>query len=400
MDFWKGQSYTYLRRKAQGISGLFEDPEFPPTEKSIWLDGIRHHAVEWKRPREICGKPQLVLGDLEASKFQLGMLGNCWFAATCSSLCQDRKAWNKVVPNWRDQNWDDDNAPQKYSGIFKFRLWVQGKFYEVVVDDRLPTIGNHLLFCHSKSTNEFWCALLEKACAKIAGCYEALASGHSADGLVHFTGGIPNIVDLSDGYKQDGNLKKKLFKEMFDAFADGAFMTCNMYASADEVGTALECGLVKGHPYAISEVRLLTLTGSIRNYVRQDEVQLVRLVYPWGDKEWNGAWSDGSRELASIPVDEIDFVSKNLSVSDGEFWMSFDDWLKWFDDVGMVHVINNRLHSLGKVWYEHKFQGKWNAETKTFSAGGCVNYPDTFLKNPQVKLPVLVSPFLDMMHLW
>ena len=80
--------------------------------------------------------------------------------------------------------------------------------------------------------------------------------------------------------------------------------------------------------------------------------------------------------------------------------MSFDDWLKWFDDVGMVHVINNRLHSLGKVWYEHKFQGKWNAETKTFSAGGCVNYPDTFLKNPQVKLPVLVSPFLDMMHLW
>ena len=64
------------------------------------------------------------------------------------------------------QNWDEQNAPQKYVGIFRFRLWIKGKFYEVVVDDRLPTVGNHLLFCQSTSTNEFWCALLEKACAK------------------------------------------------------------------------------------------------------------------------------------------------------------------------------------------------------------------------------------------
>ena len=32
-----------------------------------------------------------------------GLLGNCWFMSACSTLCEDRKAWDRVVPNWRDQ---------------------------------------------------------------------------------------------------------------------------------------------------------------------------------------------------------------------------------------------------------------------------------------------------------
>ena len=44
-----------------------------------------------------------MVGELHASKFSMGMLGNCWFVGACASLSQDRKAWNKVIPNWRDQ---------------------------------------------------------------------------------------------------------------------------------------------------------------------------------------------------------------------------------------------------------------------------------------------------------
>ena len=67
-----------------------------------------------------------------------------------------------------------------------------------MIDDRLPTRNGKLLYLRSLDKNEFWGSLLEKAYAKLYGSYKNLEKGVILDAAVDFTGGIPDMIDLSD----------------------------------------------------------------------------------------------------------------------------------------------------------------------------------------------------------
>jgi hypothetical protein len=74
-----------------------------------------------------------------------------------------------------------------------YRFWQYGKWIDIVVDDFLPVYPNgRLIFNHSDETNEFWSALLEKAYAKLQGCYGNLQGTNSpvgmCDAMVDFSG--------------------------------------------------------------------------------------------------------------------------------------------------------------------------------------------------------------------
>jgi hypothetical protein len=101
---------------------LFNDPEFPPNERSLYYTQKPPRGVTWKRPFQICSNPQFIVN--EASRFDLdqGYLGNCWFIAAVSMITQRPMIFQHVVPS--DQSFEKS----EYTGLFHFRFWQFGKW--------------------------------------------------------------------------------------------------------------------------------------------------------------------------------------------------------------------------------------------------------------------------------
>jgi len=91
-----------------------------------------------------------------------------------------------------------DLINENYCGIFHFRFWRNGTWYDVVVDDKLPINKqtNELLFCkNAKYPDEMIFPLIEKAYAKLFLCYEFLIAGDAVDAIIDMTAGIHQSFD-------------------------------------------------------------------------------------------------------------------------------------------------------------------------------------------------------------
>ncbi|XP_028977368.1 calpain-5a isoform X1 [Esox lucius] len=382
---YENQVYSSLRKECQQRRVLFEDHVFPATDSSLFYQNNTIGTITWKRPKELCSNPKLFVDGISAHDLLQGQLGNCWFVAACSSLASRDALWQKVIPDHKDQEWNEEK-PESYTGIFHFHFWRFGKWVDVVIDDRLPTANGKLVYCHSNDSNEFWSALVEKAYAKMYGCYEALDGGNTADALVDFTGGVSEPLDLvEEGLSTDKEKRSVLFDRVLKVHNRGGLISASIRAtSSAEMEARLACGLVKGHAYAVTDVRRIRLGHGLMAYFRSDKLTMIRLRNPWGEKEWNGAWSDSSEEWNKVSKTEREKIGVTVQ-DDGEFWMNFDDFCQYFSDLIMCRLINTSYLSLHKTWEEISLTGAWVKHDDPLKnrAGGCTNNRETFLQNPQ-----------------
>ncbi|XP_043997034.1 calpain-5-like [Gambusia affinis] len=376
---YRNQHYAELKRQ-HNKEKLFEDPEFPATSSSIYYNKPPPGAVQWKRPGEICENPHLCVEGISSHDLNQGIVGNCWFVAACACLALKSDLWEKVIPDWKEQEWDSN-----YAGIFHFRFWIFGEWIDVVIDDRLPTINGQLIYCQSKQNNEFWSALLEKAYAKLFGCYESLAGGNTGDAVVDFSGAVAESIDLQkEKYYADQNKQDKFFEDLLKVWNRGGIISASISTQGFGLESRTENGLVRGHAYSVTDVKRVRLGHGLWAYFKNETIALIRLRNPWGKTEWTGAWSDSSEEWSKVG----DTERGNLGITvadDGEFWMSFTDWCKNFTDADVCRLINTSLISIQKNWNEEVNFGKWtrNSDPLLNRCGGCVNHRQTFLQNPQ-----------------
>uniref|UniRef100_A0A674MUB8 Calpain 2, (m/II) large subunit b n=1 Tax=Takifugu rubripes TaxID=31033 RepID=A0A674MUB8_TAKRU len=354
------QNFAALRAECLSARKLFCDPAFPAAPealgfKELGRSSYKVRGVTWKRPAELVSNPEFIMGGATRTDICQGALGDCWLLAAIASLTLNEYVMARVVPS--DQGFGDD-----YAGIFHFQFWQFGEWVDVVIDDRLPVKDNELMFVHSAEGREFWSALLEKAYAKVNGCYEALSGGSTTEGFEDFTGGIAENYDLRQP-------PSNLFQIVKKALEAGALLGCSIdITSAADSEAVTRQKLVKGHAYS--------LTGAVEVNYRGRQEKLVRMRNPWGQVEWTGAWSDGSSEWNYMQGD-----CPHANAEDGEFWMSFSDFLRHYSRIEVCTLTPDTiLDDSVKHWSVSKFDGTWR---KGSTAGGCRNHPYTFWMNPQ-----------------
>uniref|UniRef100_A0A673Y748 Calpain 9 n=1 Tax=Salmo trutta TaxID=8032 RepID=A0A673Y748_SALTR len=357
-----GKTFEQLRQECLQKKKLFEDPDFPACDSSLYYSQSVPINFEWKRPGELCENPEFIVGGADRTDICQGALGDCWLLAAIASLTLHKETLARVVPN--DQGFD-----RSYAGIFHFQFWQHNRWLDVVVDDRLPAVRNRLVLLHSASNNEFWSALLEKAYAKLNGSYESLKGGSTLEAMEDFTGGVGETYETKSAPTDLFNIMKK-------AYDRGSMMGCSIdITSSAESEAQTASGLVKGHAYSITGLEEVNCRGK--------KVKLIRIRNPWGQVEWNGAWSDESREWNVIDSSEKKRILQN-SMDDGEFWMEFEDFKANYDKIEICNLTPDSLtDDTKRKWEVNMFEGNW---IRGSTAGGCRNFIDTFWTNPQFKL--------------
>ncbi|XP_003496862.1 calpain-9 isoform X1 [Cricetulus griseus] len=357
-----GRSFEELRQDCLQSSTLFEDADFPASNNSLFYSERPQVPFVWKRPGEIVENPEFILGGATRTDICQGELGDCWLLAAIASLTLNQKALARVVPQ-------DQDFGSGYAGIFHFQFWQHSEWLDVVIDDRLPTFRDRLVFLHSADHNEFWSALLEKAYAKLNGSYEALKGGSTIEAMEDFTGGVAETFQIRDAPEDLYDILEKALKR-------GSLLGCSIdIQNASESEARTPFGLIKGHAYTVTGLDQVNFQGR--------KIKLIRVRNPWGQVEWNGRWSDSSLEWRSVNLEEQKRLGHS-ALDDGEFWMAFEDFKTHFDKVEICNLTpdaleDNALHR----WEVTVHQGSW---VRGSTAGGCRNFLNTFWTNPQIKL--------------
>ncbi|MEE6490558.1 hypothetical protein FKM82_015905 [Ascaphus truei] len=348
---------------------LFVDSSFP------WDEALQVEGVEWRRPKEICAKPQFIIDGATRMDVCQGNLSNCWFLSAVACLSLYPQLLEQVVPV-------DQDFGEGYNGRFRFRFWQYGQWVEVLVDDLLPTVRTqdkekggegsapyNLLFMHSQERDEFWSSLLEKAYAKLKGGYAALQLGFAGEALVDMTGGVVQSCD-------SGGPSLELWRNLSHLLQRGALICCGN--TQGDLETRNSMGILCHHMYSV--------TGTSEIQTLEGSVCLLRVRNPWGHTEWAGPWRDGGTEWQSV-MDA--HKSEVVILEDGEFWMAVEDFQNNFQLLETCHLGPQSLSRVGRAarpWECVTYEGRW---VKGLSAGGSIACIDHYWMNPQFSLTLL-----------
>ena len=166
----------------ESLSGHYTDPYFPPDARSLYFDPFHPPrgaspgtSFIWCRlsKGEVlqCDAPVYCKCNQQSSQIIQGALGNSYFVNALRILAATQNDGKQIMRLLVS----DKYASQ---GMYTFKFFKAGRWRYVHVDDLIPCRqSGRVNFCRNVDMNETFAMLLEKAYAKLHGCYEALIYG-------------------------------------------------------------------------------------------------------------------------------------------------------------------------------------------------------------------------------
>ena len=364
-------------------NGMYGDSDFPPNDASLYKNPAEPPdyaestpVVEWMRPEEVLkseDKVCMIKNGIKPGDVKQGNLGDCWLLGAFMTLATHPELLQNLIVK----------DCIKY-GFAVFQFFKNGEWKQVLVDTRIPYNRDSRtpLYGHCSDPTEIWVPLMEKAYAKLHGCYETLNGGSMVEALVDLTGGVSEKISLEAPetieIRKSGQLWKMLTKYHQLGYMLGCAKSIKDEDGNQEEGMGNQ-GILYNHAYGILDIRVAL------------GIQLIRIRNPWGFGEWTGRYADEDEAWDDSKglKDALNYVFED----DGTWWMRYDDW---YDNLNKVYVCK----IFPATWQQYSISSQWEGNT----AGG--PYPpmvdrdettgihtrldtnDKWFNNPQFRLSV------------
>ncbi|TGO28742.1 hypothetical protein BPAE_0023g00070 [Botrytis paeoniae] len=311
-----------------------------------------------KRISEIFDAPKFFIGhEAHVQDIRQGSEGDCWFISSLGCLIVDEafpRLINKLCPI---------KARNEKIGVYGFVFYRDGEWVSEIVDDKLyltnpdyddcnddrrlvwdrshgrldleasradykntfQTGSDALFFGSCADPNETWVPLIEKAFAKTHGDYDSISGGWPGEGVEDLTGGVATQFLTTDILDKDSFWTEGLLKVGKDFIFNTGTRDYN-HPDPYQLGRQ---GIEDDHAY------------SVLRAVEHQGNRLCLVKNPWGETEWNGPWSDGSKEWIPEALHALNHKFGN----EGIFWMPYEDFLDRYDEIWRTRIFHCDCHN-------------------------------------------------------
>jgi len=350
------------KKKIKFVDGSFD----------LTTQNLTKKEIEWLRPDKIWEPSEVSLFPKDTEEAEKdtkvaervdivqGLLGDCWLVTTMAILYTHNPfLLENLFKIWRPD-----------LGLVVVQFYKEGQPVYVIVDDRLPAVGNRLAYCQHNEPGVLWGTLLEKAYAKMMGGYEKIEGGTIPYSLSDFTCHATFDVTVKKNQKAPPQFLKEwmshsnLYERHDIEYLSGASIISKGHKGDD----CIENGLCVNHAYAILNI--------VKDAPVAEDCSLVELRNPWGRDKWKGDWSAESKRWTGKKGEELQ-QKLNYDPKDtrGRIWMDLKAFLNNFNHIYYAPFFHSAITSntIASAW------------TKA-NSGGCGNAGAVeWAKNPQYK---------------